>query len=193
MSPGSRPDASWADERLVQGCLQGDERAWAALIGKYKRLIYSIPFRYGATPADAADIFQSVCSELLAELPRIRDARSLRSWLTTVTARRALRWKQSRLRRREDTLDTTDAGEDAGFLAAPDEFAELERSQAVTEAVARLGDRCRLLVQRLFFDDPPLPYEELARELGLATGSIGFTRARCLEKLRALLEEEGGP
>lgn len=190
MKSGGRPDPGWTDERLVQACLRGDERAWSALIAKYQRLIHSIPFRYGAGPADAADIFQAVCSELLAELPRIREAGSLRAWLTTVTARRSLRWKQARMRRREESLETADLDvEDTPFTAV-DELADLEQSQAVTEAVARLNDRCRLLVQRLFLDDPPLPYEELARELGLATGSIGFTRARCLQKLRALLDDE---
>ena len=37
------------DEWLVQGCIQGDQRAWEELIDKYKRLIYSIPLKYGAS------------------------------------------------------------------------------------------------------------------------------------------------
>src|ERR1043166_755609 len=55
------------DEWLVQGCLQGDPKAWEALIDKYKRLIFSIPIKYGASSADAADVFQSVCIEERSE------------------------------------------------------------------------------------------------------------------------------
>jgi DNA-directed RNA polymerase specialized sigma24 family protein len=47
------------------------------------------------------------------------------------------------------------------------------------------------LVQLLFFEQPPLPYAEVARRMGLATGSIGFIRGRCLEKLRKALVEYG--
>src|SRR5262245_22855161 len=53
------------DEWLVQGCLQGEARAWEQLIDRYKKLIYSIPLKYGASPEDASDVFQAVCIEVL--------------------------------------------------------------------------------------------------------------------------------
>src|SRR3977135_2279972 len=77
------PEAS-EDELLVQGCLRGHHEAWEELIDKYKRLIYSIPMRYGASSADAADVFQAVCIEVLHSLPQLKSAQSLRSWLITV-------------------------------------------------------------------------------------------------------------
>jgi DNA-directed RNA polymerase specialized sigma24 family protein len=46
-------------------------------------------------------------------------------------------------------------------------------------------------VELLFFETPPRPYTEVAAELGLAVGSIGFTRQKCLERLRGLLEKLG--
>src|SRR5262245_27971501 len=82
------------DEWLVQGCLQGDQRAWEELIDKYKRLIYSIPLKYGASSDDAADVFQAVCIEVLNSLPQLKKAQSLRSWLITVTIRQSYRWKK---------------------------------------------------------------------------------------------------
>jgi len=91
--------AAWSDTRLVKACLDGDELAWAGLIEKYKRLIYGIAMRYRATPEDAADIFQAVCSDLVSELPRLRRVESLRSWLISITAPRCLRVKEQRVRR----------------------------------------------------------------------------------------------
>ena len=95
------PDATWKDDRLVRACLNGDERAWSALIQKYKNLIFSIPVKYGAGQEDAADIFQSVCMELFTELPRLRDPGAFRSWLITVTAHQAFHWKRKTRRRSE--------------------------------------------------------------------------------------------
>jgi DNA-directed RNA polymerase specialized sigma24 family protein len=43
-------------------------------------------------------------------------------------------------------------------------------------------------MKMLFFDQPPRPYREVAQSLGIATGSIGFIRQRCLDKLRKKVE-----
>jgi RNA polymerase sigma factor (sigma-70 family) len=182
------PDAAWDDARLVAACLEGDAAAWHALIDKYKRLIYAIPFRYGAAASDADDIFQNVCVELYDELPRLRQAGALRGWLSTVTARQSLKWKQQNQRRGETGL------EDAREPAAEDDgpaIELLERGQIVHEALARIPERCQKMLRLLFFEDPPRPYDEVAKALGLAKGSIGFIRGRCMEKLRAALEEAG--
>ena len=184
------PHAGWTDDQLVQACLAGNQAAWEGLILKYQRLIYSIPFRYGASADDAGDIFQAVCIDLHAELPKLRKIGSLRSWLITVTARQSLKWKRGRSRFDPGELDLSGEA-DPLALAGPEWVAQTERSQVVSEALARIPERCRTLIERLFFEDPPRPYEEVARELGLATGSMGFTRGRCLDKLRKALEELG--
>jgi RNA polymerase sigma factor (sigma-70 family) len=184
-----QPDASWDDARLVESCRAGDAAAWNALVQKYKRLIYGIPFRYGATAEDADDIFQNVCVELYAELDRLRNPEALRSWLITVASRQSLRWKTRTRGRGETDLET--APEQIDWAAAQPEIEKLERGQLVHDALARIPERCRRMLQMLFFDDPPRPYDEVAGELGLARGSIGFIRGRCLEKLQKALTEAG--
>jgi RNA polymerase sigma factor (sigma-70 family) len=179
------------DERLVQGCILGDQQAWEELIDKYKRLIYSIPLKYGACTADAADVFQAVCIEVLHSLPQLKNVQSLRSWLITVTIRQSYRWKKKQSNHVE--LDAMEPDVAAGIAStAPVEaLAQLQEEQIVRDVVAKLPPRHRELVKLLFFEQPPLPYAEVARRMGLATGSIGFIRGRCLEKLRKALVEFG--
>ena len=184
------PDRTWSDARLIRRCLNGDDRAWAALIEKYKNLIYSIPIKYGATPEDAADIFQSVCVELLSELPRLRKRASFRSWLITVTAHQAFQWKRKTRRRAEEELTPT-AEERLETEPSPDLIEQVQREQVMREAVADLPPRCREMITLLFFREPQLPYRDVARQLGLAVGSIGFIRGRCLKRLQRMLEERG--
>jgi DNA-directed RNA polymerase specialized sigma24 family protein len=43
----------------------------------------------------------------------------------------------------------------------------------------------------LFFATPAVPYEEVAKMLGVAKGSIGFIRRQCLERLRRHLIDKG--
>ncbi len=186
MNPAS---ASWSDEQLIDACRAGDAAAWNALLEKYQRLIYAIPFRYGATASDADDIFQAVCLELYEELPRLRRSEALRSWLMTVASRLSLRWKLRQRRRGEQDLEGI--AEPMISQEAEPILETLELGQQVHEALARLPDRCQQMIRRLFFDDPPRSYDEVAAEFGLARGSIGFIRGRCLDKLRKSLEEVG--
>lgn len=189
------PSPAWPDERLVSACLDGDDRAWNALIHKYKRLIYSIALRYHTSPEDAADIFQSVCLDLFSELSRVREAGALRGWLMTVTSHTALRWRRRALRRdlvERPDIDASIVGE---LNPSPDnDQAAVEQAQDLREAVARLPERCQAMLRMLFFEDPPRPYSEVAASLGLATGSIGFIRGRCLDKLKKVMGDHGsGP
>src|SRR5687768_7048144 len=79
---------------LVAACLTGDQNAWSALIDRYKRLIYSIPVKQGMSADDAADIFQSVCLDLVAELGRVREPEALPQWLIQTTIRKCQRHRQ---------------------------------------------------------------------------------------------------
>lgn len=182
---------TWPDARLVRACLDGDELAWSALIDRYKHLIYSVPCKYRATPEEAADIFQAVCIELFTRLPRLRKVESLRAWLLTVAAHQCFHWKRRHKTRTEREHELDDVSVAASSPLAPDIQAALEREQTVRDAVRRLPPRCRELVQLLFFEEPPVPYKEVAARLGLATGSIGFIRGRCLKRLQQALEGMG--
>src|SRR5579864_4472336 len=179
------------DEWLVQGCIQGDAKAWETLIDKYKRLIFSIPIKYGASSADAADVFQAVCIEVLNSLPQLKNVQSLRSWLITVTIRQAYRWKKKQVNHVELDAMEPDVAEALASIPPVETLEQLEQEQIVRDVVAKLAPRHRELVQLLFFEQPPLPYAEIARRMGLATGSIGFIRGRCLDKLRTALVEFG--
>jgi RNA polymerase sigma factor (sigma-70 family) len=184
-----RQETGIEDARLVAACLQGDQQAWETLIDKYKRLIYSIPFRYGASPEDAADVFQSVCIEVLNSLSQLKNTDSLRSWLITVAVRQSYRWKKKQSNHLE--LDAMEAEVAEELAAVPETVLQIQQEQIVREVVEKLPPRCAELVRLLFFEQPPLPYAEVGRRLGLATGSIGFIRGRCLERLRKILVESG--
>ena len=180
---------TWPDERLVRECLDGNNAAWAALIDKYRRLVASIPAKYQLDADDAADVFQQVWIDLYRDLGRLQHVEGLGSWLITAAARRCLLVKQ----RGQRTVpisglehELADRKPDAAAI-----HAEAEREQKIREAIKQLPPRCRELVGMLFFEDPPRPYVQVAQALGLAPGSIGFIRARCLTKLRKALEKVG--
>lgn len=189
--PTIEPEADpSSDARLVKECLDGDQEAWNSLIERYKRLIYSIPYKYRAAPEDCADIFQAVCLELYTELSKLRKVESLKSWIISVTVHKCLHWK--RQQRGKVELDAMEQEQiDDSAIAAPELLIEVEQEQLVREAIRRLKPRCAEMIRMLFYEHPPLPYNEVAQRLGLATGSIGFIRGRCLKQLEKALLDSG--
>jgi RNA polymerase sigma factor (sigma-70 family) len=187
-----------SDEQLIARCLKGDQEAWSALIEKYKNLIYSIPIKLGMHQ-DAADIFQSVCVDLLSELPRLREHRALPKWLMQTCYHKCLRSQRAAERLVELAPEGISSdGDSGGTIPAPslDDLPEhmlvqLEQEQLLRDAISELPEKCEQMVRLLFFEIPPRPYEDIAAELGMATGSIGAIRGRCLTHLRKQLEKKG--
>jgi len=178
------------DAKLIQGCLQGNEEAWSALLSKYKNLIFSIPIKYGFSREEAADIFQSVCLDILHDLTNLREPRALAGWLIRVTHNKCLHQLKQNRRFVSDDTNLLEPVIPAGEIPE-NRVRELQNEQVLRDAIEALNARCRQLVEILFFESPPRPYKEVAASLGLATGSIGFIRARCLHKLGQKLQELG--
>lgn len=178
----------WSDERLVRECLQGKQEAWSGLIEKYKKLIYSIPVKWQLPHEDANDIFQSVCVDLYSELSRLREPRALAKWLIQTTVHKCSRWRQQQSR-----FSDQEISDDLALtkVTASTIMENVEQEQMLRDAVTAVSGRCAEMIRMLFFDSPALPYEQIARKLGLATGSIGFIRGRCLDRLRKELLARG--
>jgi DNA-directed RNA polymerase specialized sigma24 family protein len=161
------------DTALVRACRAGDQEAWEQLIRRYQRLVYSIPLRAGLDDDSAAEVFQRVFTVLFEKLDTLAQPERLRSWLVT-TARRESIVASKRQRR---TTRFPESEDDAESIDLPDPGLlpgeELER------------------LELLFFRSDSPPYAEVAAALGMREGSIGPTRARCLEKLRSRVDELG--
>jgi RNA polymerase sigma factor (sigma-70 family) len=192
--PANSSLAHSTDEQLIGRCLKGDPEAWSALIDKYKNLIYSIPIKLGMYQ-DAGDIFQSVCVDLLSELPRLREHRALPKWLMQTCYHKCLRYQRATDKLVELAPEGTDSDAASPASSAEDLpehlLMQFEQEQILRDAISELPEKCERMVRLLFFENPPRPYENIAEELGMATGSIGAIRGRCLAYLRKHLEKRG--
>jgi RNA polymerase sigma factor (sigma-70 family) len=191
-----KPDHSPDDESLVLGCRRGDQTAWETLYQRYKRLIYSIPRHAGLSDDLAAEVFQEVFRQLIEQLDRIEQPARIRAWLVTIARRETLRI--IRHGNRAVPFSNEDPDEESHFDQLPDgspladdALMKLETQHLVHQTVLSLDERCRRLLTLLFYRTDTPPYAEIAKALGVSEGSIGPTRARCLEKLRRLLEKVG--
>ena len=167
---------------LVIACRNGDKRAWDHLVDRYQRLVYAIPLREGLRRDEAADVTQETFMTLVNGLDGIKDPDRLGYWLMTVARR--ITWRVRQGRHRSD-VDLSQVDLD------PEQPASDYSIQAlwVYETITRLDDPCRSMILALFFDPAEPSYGEIAVRLGRPLGSVGPLRARCLDRLRVLLEE----
>ena len=184
-----------SDRELLLACRRGDQAAWESLVRRYQRLIYTIPRRAGLGEDLAGDVFQEVFATLFEKLGEIESPERLKAWLVTTARRKTWRAinRENRLQAFGDDDDETGEAElsrlpDTALL--PDEaLIQLEEQHTVRLAVGQLDERCGKLLTLLFYEDEPLPYAEIAARIRVPEGSIGPTRARCLQKLLKILEK----
>lgn len=176
------------DKALVEACLRGDASAWDELVERYGRLVYSIPRKLGLSDSDADDVFQVVFGIVLRRLETLRDVDRLSAWLIRTTYRESWRLGKRRRRERPDELPAglSDDGE-----PTEEQTLALERQQLVRQALGQIDPRCRALLEALFFCADTPDYQAIAEKLNMKIGSIGPTRARCFQKLEALLRRAG--
>jgi RNA polymerase sigma factor (sigma-70 family) len=177
------------DSELVALSLRGDAFAWEALIKRYRRLIYSVPIRFGFPIADSNDVFQNVCLKLLEHLHELRNDRKVASWLVTTTLRQCIYLKTMK-QRDSGTEEEPDEPEDPALNL--EELRILaEDLQAMRDAIQELPTRCRTLITLMYLDPKDRTWEEIGAELEIPVPSIGATKLRCLDKLRMILGRRG--
>jgi len=176
------------DDELCTRCVHGDRLAWETLVRRYQRLVYAIPARAGLRGEQVEEVFHTTFSRLAERIASIRDRERLRAWIVT-TARHltidVIREKRSTLSPEESARALERVPDSSP--AVDDVITSLERRHLLWLAVRRLDERCRRIIELLFYDssDPPPSYESIAAEIGMPLGSLGPTRARCLKKLLA--------
>lgn len=186
------------DEELIVACRNGNDFAWETLVKRYRRLIYAIPRRAGLNEDDANEIFQQVWTILVQNLDRIDDASRIQAWLVTTAKRETFAFlkKQNRIRQLSEAHDENDEDEFSELTNLPDErilpdeeIVKIETQNRIRVAVESLDEKCRRLLEILFYNENPPPYSEIASILGIKEGSIGPKRARCLKKVLDKLED----
>ncbi len=175
---------------LLRAAEAGDQDAWGGIVSRFGDLLWSVARAHRLSAADAGDVVQMTWLRLVENLGRIEDPERLAGWLATTARRECLRT----LRRsgREQLSADGDATIDLQDHAEPLDSRLLseERDAQLWESFGGLQPRCQQLL-RVLMADPAPSYLEAAAALDMPIGSIGPTRARCLQRLRVLASSRG--
>lgn len=175
------------DAELLRACRSGDEAAWEQILNRYERLVFSIARNAGLSREDAADITQVTFGYLLQGLERMTDEGNLRAWLATVAKRHSRHLLVRQLRYQSVEIDDKLAETLMPDRPQAEGIERWELAEWLRGGLERIDERCQQLLHALYLDEREPSYAEIADALGIAEGSVGPIRARCLERLRQAL------
>ena len=172
------------DAQLVSRCRAGDPEAWNEFVERFSRYVYAICGRgFRLAQHDAEDVFQEVFARAFERLSELRSDDAVRPWLAMLTRRLCI--DRLRLVARDTPSDS-----ELDEAAADDVLGQLDDAMAVRDALDKVGDPCREILDRFFCRDES--YRTIGAALDLPAGTIASRISRCLAKIRAELMEGAG-
>ena len=170
---------------LVARAMDGEQAAWDEIVERFAPLVWSICRRFRLSDVDAHDVGQNVWLRLVEYLPSLREPAALPGWLATTTRRECLRVQRLSWQHGKQLAPPEfDLPADEETTQVDRWLISHERDSVLRTAFAQLGERCQQLLAMLM-RDPPEPYAKISSNLSIPVGSIGPSRARCLDQLRA--------
>jgi RNA polymerase sigma-70 factor (ECF subfamily) len=167
---------------LAERCRGDDERAFAALVGRYQSLVFGFCMRMLGHRQDAEDATQETFSRVARYLDRWDSRRPLEPWLMAIAGNRC----RSFLSRRRPGQPLTPAVEPITDAARADQAADSLREE-LDLALAQLSGRQRRAFE--LFHRESLSYAEIAERLECPVGTVKTlvhrARSGLIDRLRS--------
>lgn len=172
-----------------------DPREFAAMVRDYQDMVFTLAHRLTGSSADAQDLSQEVFLQAWKHFDSLKDSPTKGGWFKTATRNRCLnhlqryrnRWSFfSELGRRRDDGEVDDGEPVLPVEAAtPSEVATGDLGEIVEQALQQLPEKQRIPL--VLFHYEQVPYDEIARLLGVSLSKVKTDIARGRERLKQLL------
>ncbi len=173
-----------SDEELVRDVARGSISAFEHLVRRYQRKLHAFIVHMTDDDAAAQDIVQESFISLYKTIDRVDPKRKFSSYVFAIAKNTAISYFRSK--KKEVSLeDIVIAGEDESLLT---ELIASERQHVIGQALAKLSEKYRRVVQLYYFDD--LSYEEISKKMRLPIGTVRTHLLRAKAALRKLLDYE---
>lgn len=173
------------DRALVDACRAGRREAFDRLVGRHRRAVYRLCYRFVGNHEDATDLTQDVFLRAFRALSGFKGESSVATWFYRIAVNLSLNKVTARAPRTEPVEDRH-----LPPSAEPDAVGRLlarERAERVRAAIAKLPKTQRTtLVLRVYQD---LSHQEIAEVLSSSVSAVKTNFFHALRNLRRLLEE----
>lgn len=165
------------DFHLVQKALNGDQRAYADLMQRYKDAIYFMALKMVNNKEDAMDLTVETFGKAFEKLEKYQPSHAFSTWLFRVATNNCIdfiRKKKLNTLSLNGMLD--DDGEErslqikADVLNPEETWIKNQQTQELKTLIESLPPRYYKLITLRYFDE--LAYDEIAEQLDLPIGTV---------------------
>jgi len=182
--------SAWEDDRLIPLAAAGDRPAFQALVERHRSLVYRVAYQVAGNHHDAEDIAQDVFVKVFRSLDRFRQDARFSSWLYRITMNACLDHRRRRGPDASGHENDLVLASSANGEPGPEERAYAgELGQVLQDAIDRLPPRQKLIFVMRHFEE--LKLGEIARNLGLAEGTVKRQLHAAVHRLRHILRATG--
>jgi len=172
---------------MVERARHGDMQAHEALYAAYGAPVYTLAMRLLGEPAQADEILQETCVEVIRHLGACRDAEAFAGWVKRIATNKCLAQLRGAWHRKMRSLGDESDVEAALAMAARETGPgpEVDDGERLARALSALPPTARAVVW--LYDVEGYSHREIA---GLMGKSVSFSKsqlARAHQRLRGLL------
>ena len=182
------------EKALIHQVLDGDHEAFAGLVNKYERQVYSLCLRMVENPEDARDLAQESFLKAWRGLRFYKFESAFSTWLYRLTSNVCIDFLRQQKRKPAVSLTVGEEEDTELEIRDPEPLPEerlihKDDRSAVASAMAQLEEEFRVILTLRVVND--LPYEQIAEILGVKVGTVKSRIARARTKLRKILLQNG--
>ena len=186
---------------LLARCRRGDAAAWDELFDQHYAAAGRFVFQlgYDLTREDVEEICQEVFLAVIKNLADFHGNSQFQTWLFRIAANKTRDYRERRQAAKRGGGQTTFSLQaedpDTGLTIEPPSTApgpdstlmNAEQAGLVHQALERLGEPCREIVQLRYFGD--LSYEEISLALELNAKTVSSRLSKCLDRLETIVRK----
>ncbi len=189
-------DKARQDFNLVMMALDGDQKAYAELLGRYRDAIYFMLLKMVNNKTDAEDLTIEAFGKAFKSIGQYTPAFAFSTWLFKIATNNCIDYLRRKSKSGQKLEDST-VDEDGYDTPLPSDTLDPEErmihDQKVSlmhTVVAKLKPRYRQLVEMRYFEERS--YEEIAEEMKLPIGTVKAQLFRARELLFNILKQKDG-
>lgn len=179
------------EEELIRRCQRGDKGAFAELVRKYQRFVFSLLFRMLPDKDSVEDLAQEVWVKVYNSIGKVKTYSSFKSWLNRIAITTYYSKKRKESDRNEVSLSEMFSDDDSGEQREreiedpspiPEEILLSEEWKIFVDKTLRaMPEQSRLLI--VMKDNQSLSYEEIGDILGITIGTVKSRLSRAREMM----------
>lgn len=188
---------SCTDYSLVQAAIEGNQRAYAELMNRYRNSVFHTMLKMVNNREDANDLTLEAFGKAFRKLSSYAPHYAFSTWLFRIAINNCIdhiRKKRLQLLSIDDPIDSEGEQDFSSNLKSdiknPEEqYMNAQKIEMMRMLMSKLSEKYRLMIELRYFEE--LSYDEIARELNIPLGTVKAQLFRAKEMLYEMIQKPG--